>query len=59
MMATIMDKNSLPPDYTKVLNEYASNGFRVLAIGSKIIPGNDYKSITREQAETDLIFNGF
>ena len=50
MMATIMDKNSLPPDYTKVLNEYASNGFRVLAIGSKRIPDNDFKSITREQA---------
>ena len=47
-MATIMDKNSIPHDYNKVLHEYASNGFRVLAIGSKKIPGHNYQEVTRE-----------
>ena len=58
-MATIMDKNSIPHDYQKVLKEYASNGFRVLAIASKRMPKRDYKTITREEAEADLIFDGF
>lgn len=42
-----------------MLKEYTSNGFRVLAIASKSIQGNDYKSITRETAEAGLNFNGF
>ena len=46
-MATIMEKKTIPDDYTKVLNSYASNGFRVLAIASKRLPSNDYQSITR------------
>jgi magnesium-transporting ATPase (P-type) len=48
MMATIMAKESLPRDYSEVLKEYTSNGFRVLAIASKRIDSSDYKSITRE-----------
>ena len=48
MMATIMNKDSIPADYTRTLNEYASNGFRVLAIASKKIGNNVYKTITRE-----------
>jgi len=59
MMATIMEKSSIPSKYNEVLKEYTSNGFRVLAIGSKRIQGNDHKSITREMAETGVIFNGF
>ena len=47
MMATIMEKTSIPQNYNEVLKEYTSNGFRVLAIGSKRIQGNDHKSITR------------
>ncbi len=47
MMATIMEKSSIPGDYDKVLKEYTSNGFRVLAIASKKIVGTDFKSITR------------
>ena len=47
MMATIMEKGSIPSNYNEVLKEYTSNGFRVLAIGSKRIQGNDHKNITR------------
>jgi len=58
-MATIMDKSSIPSNYNETLKEYTSNGFRVLAIASKKIQGNDYKSVTRESAESGLSFNGF
>jgi cation-transporting P-type ATPase 13A2 len=37
IMATIMKKNSMPKNYNEVLKEYASHGFRVLAIASKSI----------------------
>lgn len=51
MMATIMEKSSIPADYNQVLKEYTSNGFRVLAIASKKLPDSDYKKVTRELAE--------
>lgn len=35
MMLTIMKKNSIPKNYNEILKEYASHGFRVLAIASK------------------------
>lgn len=59
MMATIMDKGSIPHDYSQVLKEYTSNGFRVLAIASRQLPDNDFKKVTRESAEEGLVFNGF
>lgn len=37
MMLTIMKKNSIPKNYNDILKEYASHGFRVLAIASKTI----------------------
>ena len=59
MMALLMDKSSIPDDYNMVLKEYASNGFRVLAIASKRLPGSEYKTVTREEAERGLFFDGF
>ena len=35
MMVTIMQKTSVPKNYNDILKEYASHGFRVLAISSK------------------------
>jgi hypothetical protein len=37
MMLTIMKKGSIPKNYNEMLKEYASHGFRVLAIASKSI----------------------
>jgi magnesium-transporting ATPase (P-type) len=59
IMVGIMEKASIPQDYLKVLSDYASNGFRVLAIGSKRVPSSSYKTITRDEAERGLTFNGF
>lgn len=59
MMATIMDKSTIPLNYSQMLKEYTSNGYRVLAIGSKRLETMEYKSITREQAEEGLSFDGF
>jgi magnesium-transporting ATPase (P-type) len=59
MMATIMDKRSIPSDYDKTLKQYASHGFRVLAIASKPISEGQMKTISRSDAESQLIFNGF
>lgn len=59
MMVTIMEKSSIPSNYDVVLKQYASHGFRVLAIASKSISEGQLKSITRSEAESQLIFNGF
>jgi magnesium-transporting ATPase (P-type) len=37
MMLTVMKKSFVPKNYNEILREYASHGFRVLAIASKII----------------------
>jgi magnesium-transporting ATPase (P-type) len=46
-MSTLFSQASMPANYSQILKEYTSNGFRVLAIGSKRIEGVDYKSLTR------------
>ena len=42
-----------------MLREYASHGFRVLAIASKSITEENMKEWRREQVEENLVFNGF
>jgi magnesium-transporting ATPase (P-type) len=59
MMLTIMNENSIPKNYQEILKEYASHGFRVLAIASKSILLSQLKTISRSEAESSLIFNGF
>ena len=59
IMTTIMDKQTIPHNYAHVLSDYASNGFRVLAIASKPLLSSDFKSLTRGQVESGLTFNGF
>lgn len=53
IMVTIMDKKTVPSNYSEVLKEYTSNGFRVLAIASKKVADN-IKALTREEVETGL-----
>lgn len=48
-MLQIMDKSTIPTNYHEVLKEYASSGFRVLAIASKKI-SKDPKNIQRHEA---------
>jgi cation-transporting ATPase 13A3/4/5 len=54
-----MKKSSVPNNYNNILREYASHGFRVLAIGSKSVSEAEIKEWGREQMEENLVFNGF
>ena len=39
-MLKIMNEKSVPANYKEVLKEYASSGFRILAIAHRKIEGN-------------------
>lgn len=58
MMIDIFKKQTVPSNYNDVLKEYASQGFRVLAIGSKKVDKNDITK-PRLQLEKDINFDGF
>ena len=58
-MQTIIKPSSIPPNYNEVLKEYASHGFRVLAIASKSITDEHLKEWERDRIEQQLVFNGF
>lgn len=57
-MAKIFDPFTVPINYEEILKEYASSGFRILAIGSRKIDKSD---LHRERSflENDLQFDGF
>lgn len=59
MLSTIMRKETIPPNYNEILRQYASHGFRVLAIASKSITEVEVKTLSRTEAERHLSFNGF
>jgi cation-transporting ATPase 13A3/4/5 len=48
MMATIMQKDSIPPNYNQILKQYASTGFRVLSIASRPVSEDSVQTLTRE-----------
>lgn len=53
--------DTVPHNFQKILIKYTEDGYRVLALASKIIPDN-YATImnaTREEIEKDFIFMGF
>jgi len=55
--------DTIPLDYTTVLESYASHGFRILALASKVIvpamaKAGKISKMTREQVEADLTFLG-
>jgi cation-transporting ATPase 13A2 len=58
-MLKIMKQDTIPQDYLKVQEKYTSCGFRVLAMASKEIAINQIGSIRREEAESNLNFDGF
>lgn len=58
-MLKIMKAGGIPNDYKKTLEKYTSCGFRVLAVASKQINIAEIDTISRENAEKDLDFNGF
>jgi cation-transporting P-type ATPase 13A2 len=58
IMLSIMKGETVPEDYRARLREYASSGFRVLAIASREV-GNSWKEEGRETLEATLEFNGF
>ncbi|XP_034951787.1 probable cation-transporting ATPase 13A3 [Chelonus insularis] len=62
MIHSLSKPQSIPPDFTSVLQEYTSEGYRVIAIGHKSLNRLTYakvQRINREVAETDLTFLGF
>jgi cation-transporting P-type ATPase 13A2 len=59
IMTTIMQKQFIPPNYNEILKQYASHGFRVLSIASKVVSEGDMHKLSRGEAESELVFNGF
>jgi len=63
MIQKLCIPDTIPSDYTSVLENYASHGFRILALASKpILPVmakvGKINKMTREQVESDLTFLG-
>jgi cation-transporting ATPase 13A3/4/5 len=54
----LCQKKYIPSSFHKMLDLYAQNGFRVLAIASKTIVSDSIDSIQRDEAECDLVFLG-
>lgn len=57
-MLEIFKKSTIPTNYGEVLKQYASQGFRVLAIGSKKVDKNALNS-ARLELEKEINFEGF
>ncbi|XP_013188723.1 polyamine-transporting ATPase 13A3 [Amyelois transitella] len=62
-VAGMCKQDSLPEDFSSVLNEYTSNGFRVIGLAHKKLDRKmkwvDAQRIKRETLECDMIFLGF
>ena len=46
----------VPADYDALYEQHASRGMRVLALASRTVSSQDWKSTERSTAEADLIF---
>jgi cation-transporting ATPase 13A3/4/5 len=59
-ISELCQNNTLPDNFTEVLNRYTSQGFRVLALSCKVMQMTYDQAIEipRELAEKDLIFLG-
>jgi len=51
MMLNIMRNSSVPKNYNEMLKEYASHGFRVLSVASKVISEEQMKACSRNEIE--------
>ncbi|KYN32967.1 putative cation-transporting ATPase 13A3 [Trachymyrmex septentrionalis] len=59
MILSLSKAESIPPDFTAVLQEYTSEGYRVIALAHKSLnrlPYAKVQRINREAAEIDLTF---
>ena len=52
-------QESLPPDYDQKLKKYTAKGLRVLSFACKLFKSDNPNNISREEAESGLIFLGF
>ena len=57
-MLKIFNPSTVPDDFEETLKEYASLGFRILAIGSRRLKEAELK-MERADVENDLDFDGF
>lgn len=57
------DRDSLPDNFSSTLNEYTSNGFRVIGLAYKKLDRRmkwvDAQRLKRETIECDMTFLGF
>merc|ERR1719474_1539992 len=63
MIQRLCRPETIPDDFSSVLDSYASRGFRIIALASKVIDAQNAKvaklnKLTREQVESDLEFLG-
>ena len=63
MIQRLCFPDTIPDDFTSVLENYASRGFRIIALANKVIDPNNARvaklnKLTREQVESDLSFLG-
>ncbi|KAJ5070977.1 cation-transporting atpase [Anaeramoeba ignava] len=58
----LCDENSIPKNYSSVLDLYTKEGYRVIALAYRELPEvdlSDLDHLLREEVEKDLIFLGF
>mmetsp|Transcript_36061 Transcript_36061/g.55376 ORF Transcript_36061/g.55376 Transcript_36061/m.55376 type:complete len:167 (-) Transcript_36061:1212-1712(-) len=61
MIASLCLPETVPKSYTAVLDEYTKKGYRVIALGYKMLENTSYlqvQSLKRDQAECKLHFLG-
>ena len=62
MIRSLCLRNTIPIDFDQVLTEYTREGYRVIALSTKLLSqlksDSDVKEIAREDFEKDLIFLG-
>jgi len=54
-------QETIPPDFYKVLAQYTQEGYRVVALSFKDLPGqtfSNFQTIRREEVESKLTFLG-
>ncbi|XP_076763504.1 polyamine-transporting ATPase anne boleyn isoform X1 [Xylocopa sonorina] len=62
MILSLSRAESIPPDFSAVLQEYTSEGYRVIGLAHKVLnrlPYAKVQRLSREAAESDLTFLAF
>ncbi|KAK9462203.1 uncharacterized protein V1516DRAFT_711632 [Lipomyces oligophaga] len=62
VMSSICKPDSFPADYDEVLDSYTHNGYRVIAVATKVLkrmPWHRAQKLKREDVESELEFAGF